>query len=295
MDARRVTVRVPATSANLGPGFDALGIALDITGDVTLEWTDKSAPPPPGRAEALALEAAQRVFERCGAVVPVGLSAQYVGDIPVGRGLGASAVLRVGAVVAANELLGAPLDQEQVLALACEVEGHPDNVLPALRGGFQVCVWAESGITHVRAPIPADLQAVLFVPDLDMPTSESRELLPEKLTRAEVVHNIGRAALVVAAFATGRLDVLDVATQDVLHQPARSRLFPEMFDIFAAAKSAGAHCAYLSGGGSAILAFVTAEPAAVGEAMRARAAALGRSGSVLVTRPRMEGATIISD
>lgn len=295
MSRSSVTVRVPATSANLGPGFDALGVALDLTGDVTVSVEPPGRRGAEDRADHLALSAARAVYERVGAATPFGLAARYRGEIPVGRGLGASAVLRVGGIVAANALLDSPLDQEQQLLLAAELEGHADNAAPALLGGFQVCVWGEDGISHVQVPLPLGLMAVLFIPELDMPTGESRKLLPASLSRRDCVHNIGRAALLVAGLATGRLDVLDVATQDVLHQPARSKLFPEMFDIFAAAREAGALCAYLSGGGSTILALTTENEQAIGEAMRARAGASGRAGRVIVTRPNLWGAEIVTD
>ena len=293
MPPTTVTVRVPATSANLGPGFDALGLALEVAGTVTVSWAERAGRPSASRADQLALGAARALFERAGKPPPAGLSVHYRGDIPVGRGLGASAVLRVGAVVGANALLGEPLDREQVLHIAAEMEGHADNAAPALLGGFQVCVWGESGITHVSVPVPPELRAVVFVPDLDMPTAESRRLLPAGLSRRDCVHNIGRAALLVAGMATGRLDVLDVATQDVLHQPARSRLFPEMYDIFAAAREAGALCAYLSGGGSSIMALTTADEDRIGDAMAARALSAGRGGRVIHTRPSARGAEIV--
>jgi homoserine kinase len=294
MPPTRVTVRVPATSANLGPGFDALGLALDLTGDVTVALSGHPASPAHGPAERLALAAARAVYERAGRPVSDDLHVAYRGDIPVGRGLGASAVLRVGAVVGANTVLGSPLDSAQVLLLAAELEGHADNVAPAMLGGFQVCVWGESGIVQVQVPLPAELRAVLFVPDLEMPTDASRRLLPDVLPRRDCVHNIGRAALLVAGLAAGRLDVLDLATQDVLHQPARSRLFPQMYEIFAAARAAGALCAYLSGGGSSIMALATANEAQIGEAMAARARAAGQDGRVIITRPSARGAEILA-
>jgi homoserine kinase len=289
-----VTVRVPATSANLGPGFDALGLALAVTGEVTVEWSDRGGRFPAGRAEQLALTAARAVYTRAGRPPPPGLRVRYRADIPVGRGLGASAVLRVGAVVGANVLLGQPFDDETLLGIAAELEGHPDNAAPALLGGLQICVREERGLVHAAVPVPDGLHAVLFVPDLDMPTSESRRLLPSSLSRQDCVHNIGRAALLVAAMATGRLDLLDTATRDVLHQPARSRLFPAMYDIFAAARGAGALCAFLSGGGSAIMALADAAAEHIGDAMQARARAAGVGGRVILTRPSAQGAEVVA-
>lgn len=293
MPPTSVTVRVPATSANLGPGFDALGVAIDLYGEITVTWSDRPARFPENRGEQLALGAAQAVYQHLGRPRPSGLHAAVAGGIPVGRGLGASAVLRVGAVMGANILVGEPLDQETVLRIATELEGHADNAAPALLGGFQVVVWTGARVEHITVPVAADLRFVLFVPELDMPTGESRKLLPRSLERRDAVHNIGRAALLVAALATGRTDALDLATQDVLHQPARSALFPAMFDIFQAARDAGALCAYLSGGGSSIMAFALEHEAAIGEAMAARARAAGLGGQVILTRPASMGAHVV--
>ncbi len=290
---RSVTVRVPATSANLGPGFDAMGIALELTGDVTISHHDRPAPFPRDKAEQIALAAARAVFQHAGTPPTVTLQATYEGAIPVGRGLGASAVLRVGAVVAANALLGEPFTPDQLAVLAAELEGHADNVVPALFGGFQVVVWDEGALTRVQVPLPAGLEAVLLIPELEMPTTETRKHLPLEVSRQEAVHNIGRATLLVACMATGRLDGLRVATQDVLHQPARSRLFPALYDVIDAALEAGAWGAYLSGGGSAVLAFTTGAADAVGAAMVAAAAQHGAAGRYLCTRPRVCGAEIV--
>lgn len=279
----------------MGPGFDSAGIALDLTADVRVTLHDAPAPFAHGRAEQLALTAARAVFARAGLPPSANLQAEFHGDIPVGRGLGASAVLRAGAVIAANRLLDDRFTLHQVLEIATELEGHADNVAPAIFGGFQIVVWHEGTLTRVEVPLPADLQAVLLIPDLDMPTSESRRLLPHELTRQEAVFNIGRAALLVAALATGRLDALRVATQDVLHQPSRAKLFPALFDVIAAALSAGAACAYLSGGGSAVLALTTINTDRIGGAMLAASKHRGTSGRFIVTRPRACGAEIIAD
>ncbi|HLZ70961.1 MAG TPA: homoserine kinase [Dehalococcoidia bacterium] len=292
---RSVTVRVPATSANLGPGFDAMGIALDLTGDVTIALLDHPAPVPSSRAEQIALAAARAVFSRADAPQRVNLQAAYAGEIPVGRGLGASAVLRAGAVVAANTLLGGPLGVDQLALLAAELEGHADNVVPALFGGFQVVVWDEGELTRVQVPVPQELEAVLLIPELEMPTTETRKHLPAAVSRQEAVHNIGRATLLVAAMAAGRLDLLRVATQDVLHQSARSRFFPALYDVIDAALGAGAWGAYLSGGGSAVLAFTSGASTRIGEAMVSAAARHSTAGRYLCTRPRTRGAEIIYD
>src|SRR3990172_2689107 len=203
----------------------------------------------------------------------------------MGRGRGASGVARVGGLLAANALAGEPLDREELLELGTDLEGHADNVAPALFGGLQVCVLEGDRVLHTAAPLPAGLWAVLFVPELHMPTRESRKLLPGSLSRADAVANTGRAALLVAAMARGRFDLLDAATQDRLHQPARSQLFPAMSAAFDAARQAGPHCAYLSGGGSTICALATANQHQIADAMQQAAHERETPGATIITPP----------
>jgi len=294
-----VTVRVPATSANLGPGFDCLGLALDLWGTITLRRTDGS--PPQGGApsassgqalERMVLAASYRVYERLGRTAP-DLAVRYDGAIPIARGLGASAVARVGGLVAANVLESGHLDPEELLVMAADLEGHADNAAPALFGGLQAAVRDGDRIFHLGLPLPASLTAVLFIPELHMPTGKSRQLLPRTLSRADAVHNIGRAALLVAALPQGRFDLLGTATQDRLHQPARSRLFPAMYAIFEAARAAGAHCAYLSGGGSTICALASGNEQAIATAMAEAARRREVAGETMITVPSERGAKIV--
>jgi len=287
MPVDSASVRVPATSANLGAGFDCLGLALDLWSTVTVHLGRDNDADPMAR---MAYTAARRVFDKAGMPMPRQMGARYEGKIPIARGLGASAVARVGGLVAANVLAGRPLSSEQLLALGTDLEGHADNVAPALFGGFQVCVVQDRRIQHTSAPVPDALRAVLFVPELRMPTKESRKLLPSHLTRGDVVHNSSRTALLVAAFAAGRFDLLDTAVDDRLHQPPRSKLFPAMYAIFDAAKVAGAHCAYLSGGGSTLCAFATEREEGIADAMLEAARSRGVDGYTIVTRPTAKGA-----
>jgi homoserine kinase len=276
--ARPVTVQVPATSANLGPGFDALGVALDWTAHISLaaasgESPHPSADPIAAAIEGMAVSAAGALFEACGEPVPV-FRATYEGDMPVGRGLGMSAAARAAGLVAANAMLGGRLTDEELVPIAVRLEGHGDNIIPALFGSLQVVVHGE-GHSAVHVPIvpPDDLRLALLIPEFSMPTEESRKRLPVTLTRQEAVANIGRAALVVAALTQHRYDTLGVAVEDILHQPARSQLFPAMYPIFEAARATGAYGAYLSGGGSTVAAFVSPGVAeAVASSMLAEAA-----------------------
>ncbi|HXF51975.1 MAG TPA: homoserine kinase [Dehalococcoidia bacterium] len=289
MSAREVTVRVPATSANLGPGFDCLGLALALFARVTL----REAPgPEPDAAGAMMLAAARAAYRAAGRTPP-DLSASWDGDIPVARGLGASAAFRVGAAVAANVLMGRPLDDDALLDLTAGLEGHGDNVAPALFGGLRVVVREGKRFRSLGSPLAPGLRLALFVPDFEMPTDESRKALPAALSREDAVHNIGRAALLVAALATGAWDALGPATEDRLHQPARAGIFPALPTILSAAREAGAHGAYLSGGGSTVAAFVTSGADAVARAMAEAAAGEGVSGRTIVTEPSPVGALVV--
>jgi len=286
-----VSVRVPATSANLGPGFDCLGLALDLWGTITIRRSSERTEDRP--MAAMALIGARRVFERTHTDA-YQWQALYEGTLPIARGLGASAVARVGGIVAANELSDDKLDREELLSLATELEGHADNAAPALFGGFQVSAVEGERVFHTSAPLPDGLQAVLFVPEMRVATKDARRVVPDSLSRADAVFNLGRSSLLVAALASGRLDLLDAATQDRLHQRQRAELMPAMVPIFEAARAAGAHCAYLSGSGSTICALATANTEAIGAAMSAAGSANNAPGQTIITRPSAKGAEVVS-
>ena len=290
MPLSTVSVRVPATSANLGPGFDCLGMALDLWATITLS---KDAPPNDHPLARMADNAARALFAAAELEPPVGLAATYEGSIPIARGLGASAIARAGGVLAANALAGDPFDREHLLFLAAELEGHADNAAPALFGGLQVVVRDRGKLAHIGAPLPEELKAVLLVPELRMPTQKSRKLLPQSLSRTDAVQNASRTALLIAAFGQGRLDLLDEATKDRLHQPARAKLFPGMFGIFDAAKAAGAHCAYLSGGGSTICALCSDNEQGIADAMLEAATSREVAAETLITAPTQRGAEVV--
>lgn len=300
MPERSVTVRVPATSANLGPGFDCLGVALDWTADIRLTVSDTPQQRPDGPIERMVVSAALSLYTRAGMTPPAGIGASWIGDIPVGRGMGVSAAARVAGLLAADALLDigpggpGPHDREALLMLATQLERHGDNAAPALFGGLQVVVAEDDLVVHVGIEPPADLQVALLIPEFSMPTEESREKLPERLTRNQAVHNIGRAALLVAALTQRRYDLLETATEDVLHQPARATIFTAMYPIFQAAREAGALGVFLSGGGPTIAAFVRTGAEDVAGAMREAAAARGVEATTRVCHLRSAGAEIIA-
>lgn len=289
------TVRVPATSANLGPGFDSLGVALDWFGTYTVTLSDSNVPPPPGPIEQMTASAVLSLFQQAGTPIPAGITVNYEGDIPVGRGFGVSASARAAGLIAADALIEGGRTLQDLIPLAVQLEGHGDNIVPAMLGGLRVVVEDDDELVEVGITPPDDLKLVTLIPEFSMPTEESRKSLPERLTRNQAVHNIGRSALLVAALTQGRYDLLGTATEDVLHQPARSTLFPAMYPIFQAARDAGAYGVYLSGGGSTVAAF--ADPARADEiagAMREIAAVHGLDVDARVCAMTATGAELVS-
>ncbi len=293
-----VTVSVPATSANLGSGFDSLGLALDLTSRVTVTIEH-----PDGNSHSLATmiaAAARAAYREAGRPEPAELRIVWEdGDprrpIPIARGLGASAAARAAGIVAANALMDGPLSDSQLLNVGAELEGHADNMAPALFGGMQITVKDADTWLRLAVPLADGLKLVLFIPDLEMPTRESRARRPHRLPREDAIFNLGRAAMLVAALEQGRWELLDAATQDRLHQSARSEAFSALPDIIDAAKEAGAHGAYLSGGGSAIAAFATDGEERIARLMQQAAIARGYSGRTMITEPTLEGARVLRD
>ena len=274
-----IRVRVPATTANLGPGFDALGLALRLHNTVSLEEAEEPRIEIEGEgAMALPRDASHLAYRAALAVVdavrsrggrggvPRAFRLRQHNRIPLARGLGSSAAAIVGGAAAANALLGRPLDEQALIDLAAGMEGHPDNVAPALLGGLVVCVATEAGKIRYTRLIPKRLRVVIAIPEFAVSTAEARRLLPDQVPFRDAVFNVTRTALLVAALADGRTDLLDEATRDRLHQPYRAALVPGLDAVFAAARDAGAHGVALSGSGPTVVAFGGA--AGIGEAMR---------------------------
>lgn len=299
-----VRVRVPATSANLGPGFDALGIALDVFEEVQLARLPQDAGAPRIRVHGssagrlrqdtnlLAYRGVAAVYARLGRPVPP-LALDLFTGIPYARGLGSSAAAIVGGITAANAIEGSPLAEAALLEIATALEGHPDNVAPALLGGLVVSVQGAAGVTSKRLEPPGELLAVLCIPEQSSSTKHARGLIPKHVPLADAVFNLGRTALLVAAFATRDWPLLREAMEDRLHQPARGTAFPALHPTIRAALDAGAHGAALSGAGSTIIAFATERTDQIAEAMRRAAEAAGYPSAAAVVRPVGRGATLV--
>ena len=263
----RVTVRVPASSANLGPGFDALAVALDLAEDVTLSRLPEGSRPHvrvtgvnasllPHDETLLAYRGVVGAYQRMGRELPA-LDLELVTRIPRSGGLGGSAAAIVAGVVAANALEGSPLTQAEELDLVAGIEGHPDNVSAALLGGLVVCVAGRDGPVSTRLPVPTDLQAVLCLPETSISTKSARGVIPQNFSIGDAVFNLGRTALIVASFATRDWSLLRDGMDDRIHQPARGGILEALHPVITAAIDAGAHGAALSGAGSAMIALST--------------------------------------
>ncbi len=257
-----ITVRAPASSANLGPGFDCLGIALSLftTVRVTPQAVTKVVPLGAELADTPADErnyiykAMQVAARAVGRTLPPA-RVEIETDVPLARGLGSSASALVAGLAAGNALLGAPLDAEELLELAAREEGHPDNVAPALLGGIVVATLDRAGTHYVRLDAPERLGVTVFIPDFELSTSKARAVLPTDYTRADTVHALSHAALLAAALACGRLDLLAHAMQDRVHQIWRAPLVPGLTDVLEDATVNGALGAALSGAGPTVLCF----------------------------------------
>ena len=304
---RSVTVQVPATTANLGPGYDCLGLALGLHNVVTLALADEpgvriegeGAQSLPRDGTHLVLGAAQAAADAAGETLPA-LDLHQLNRIPLARGLGSSSAAIVGGIVAANALLELGLSERAMLDIATAVEGHPDNVAPALLGGLTVCCTLESERAPARAEVLVErldvapgLSCVVAIPDFEVATHEARRALPEDIPHADGVFNLCRVGLIVAGLVSGDFGVLGEAMRDRLHQPYRAHLVPGMDDVVAAALDAGAHGAALSGSGPTVAAFVSEGGEEVGAAM---VNAFARAGTTAVARTlplSPEGARII--
>ncbi len=252
----RVTVRVPATSANLGSCFDAAGIALSLYNTFSFEKADtltfEKVDPRFCNEENLAFIAYRKVCERIGVPFGVKITEEAI-EVPVSRGLGSSATLIVAGAVAANLLHGAPLSDGDLLAVATEIEGHPDNVAPALFGGLCVSLMDDGMPFHVCHPVSEKVYFTAVYPNFEVATRDARAVLPKTVDRADAIYNLSRAALLPSAFATADFDMIRAVTKDRLHEPYRKPLFRNVDEVEKAAYAAGAVSFIISGAGSTCL------------------------------------------
>jgi len=297
-------IKVPATSANMGPGFDSIGVALQLYNHLWFEQIDegleiiikrKHEIEIPTDKNNLIYKTMVDFFAETGNVMPPVRLIQE-DYIPMIRGLGSSAACIVAGLLAANHMSGCHYSREQLAQIAAKIEGHPDNSNPALFGGMVVGATDYNEMRHVRLDLPNDLVFAIMVPNFPVSTHDARRVLPSTYDRSDAVFNASRAALLVASIYSGNYENLSMAMQDSIHQPYRSQLIPDMERIFKAAKNYGALGAYLSGAGSTLMAVLTDKQAETFQyKMTAYLKAIPNEWQLTLLKPDEKGAQLVAE
>eukprot|EP00986_Skeletonema_menzelii_P005613 scaffold2086_cov149-Skeletonema_menzelii.AAC.10 len=312
-----VTVRVPASSANCGPGYDCIGLAVDLWTEVTVSRADEfeitaegdGAEEMPKDDSNYIVTGVKAAYETANKPMPP-LKYHVVSRIPYARGLGSSSAAIVAGIIAGLVLAGHRLPvwgSESLLQIAASIEGHPDNVAPVIYGGFQVGIHNGTRWVTERIPSPPGMQCVMFIPDFIGKTSAARAVLKDTIPRADAAFNIGRVAFLIHALCLGNLDNLKWGVQDRMHQPQRAEvLYKHLFPMIKAAEESGACCAFLSGAGPTVMAFTSGASGdiftqrekertdySVAKAMMEVAQTYGVKGRIVVTQASQEGARVV--
>lgn len=257
-------IQIPATSANLGAGFDALGLALTYYNYVEMEESDtidissSDGLDIPKDEKNLIYISAKDLFNVCGKKLN-GLKLVQTNNIPMARGLGSSSACIIAGLVGANKMLGNPLTKDDLVDLSAQIEGHPDNTAPALLGGIVTAVFDGRKVHWVKQEVFTKLKFVSIIPDFELKTEQARACLPKEISHKDAVYNLSRAALFSASLLTGKFENLRTAVHDRLHQPYRMELIPHCREVFDIAYTHGAYGAYISGAGPTIMAIVDEE------------------------------------
>ncbi|QAT49294.1 homoserine kinase [Caproiciproducens sp. NJN-50] len=261
-----IRIQVPATSANLGSGFDSLGIALTMYNQVWMEESDaidiscKDDVVVPTDETNLIYWAAKRLYDLCGHKLP-GMRIIQLNNIPMARGLGSSSACIVAGILGANRMLGSPLGRQDLINLAAQIEGHPDNTTPAIEGGLAASAIEAGRVYSVSVPVSEKIRFALFIPPFELKTEMARSVLPAEYSRSDAVYNLSRSALMAASLFSGRLENLRVAVQDKIHQPYRSGLIEHLDDVFRLSYELGSLGTYISGAGPTIISMIPADGA----------------------------------
>jgi homoserine kinase len=257
-----IEIKIPATSANMGPGFDCLGIALNLYNHFYIEETDGALEIDCGdeafnNSDNLIYTSMEYTYEKLNlGKLPRGLRIKCTASIPVSRGLGSSAACILGGVIGASELAGGVLSKDEILNIATEIEGHPDNLAPALFGGMIVSIMDNDRVYYERINIPQGVKFCVMIPDFKLSTKEARAVLPSSINFKDSVFNVGRVALMLAALTNGNWDLLRVACEDKLHQPYRGRLIKGYDEIISQVKNQDYMAVFISGAGPSIMAIL---------------------------------------
>lgn len=293
-----IRVRVPATSANMGPGFDCLGIALNMYNRFYVEEVESGlyidgCEDSFRNENNLTYVAMQKCFEKIGyAYKTKGLKISLKSDIPVSRGLGSSASCIVGGVLAANEIAKGNLSKKEILEIASEIEGHPDNITPAVLGGMTVSIKEGNQVYYEKVNLPGNLKFCAIIPDFKIATKDSRARLPDKIPHKDGVYNIGRVSLLIAALSNGNFDLLKYACSDRLHEMYRGSLIGNYNEIVDECKRLNSLCVFLSGAGPTIMAVLREEDRFFTERMKFYLSKLENKWEIKELKPDLDGAYI---
>ena len=256
-----IKIEIPATSANLGSGFDSLGVALNLYNHVWMEEADeiditsKDDIQVPTDETDLIYWSAERLYKECGKVLP-GLRIIQENNIPMTRGLGSSSACIAAGLIGANRFLGSPLSKHDLVNLACKIEGHPDNTTPALLGGLVTTAMENGKVYSVSVPVAKNIRFGVFIPPFELKTEVARKALPNEYTRENAVYNLSRSSLMTAALFSGSLENLRVAVQDSIHQPYRKKFINGVETVFRMSYELGSYGTYISGAGPSIIAII---------------------------------------
>lgn len=294
-----VKVKVPATSANLGPGFDALGISLNLYNNFEFEEIEKGlvitgVEKSLASKNNLVYRSMMRTFDEI-KYNPKGIKIHMDAQVPMSRGLGSSAACIIGGIMGANYLGGEILTTDEILDLATEIEGHPDNVAPALLGGLVVSIVEGRKTIYNRLDIAKGIKFVALIPDFTLSTKKAREVLPETIPFKDCTNNVSRVSMLLTALVNGKFHLLEYAFKDVLHQPYRGKLIPSFFDIIDRSRQYGAFGAYLSGAGPTIMAVAKEDDGEFTKKIKKYLKTLDNSWTVEELQIDTKGATVEKD
>jgi len=275
----KIKLKIPATTANFGSGFDVFGAALKLYNEIEITATSdkrqassfeiigEGSDSLPKNEKNIIWQAMKLVFKKC-QLPTINCQQKFTNNIPLARGLGSSAAARLGGLMAANILCDGKLSNDEIICMATQLEGHPDNVVPALSGGLCVCNYDGKNVKYAKFKMPDDLKAVLCIPDFELSTDRARKILPKKVSHKDAVFNLSRVAMFISAIVQKKYEFLSLAMEDKLHQPYRKKLIPGLDDVFKGAKNAGALGVCISGSGPTIIALVSEEKSGyIGRAM----------------------------
>lgn len=277
-----VCVRVPASTSNLGPGFDCLGLALNIYNEVAVAWGQ-------GEKDPFLLQAANHFWQHSGCD-PRPFACSIRGEVPRSRGLGSSVTVRLGLLHGLNHLCGSPLDGDAIFTLCTQLEGHPDNAAASAFGGFTIC--RPDGV-HARYEVTEELHLALLIPEMECSTNEARKAVPTTFSREDAVWNLGHVAFLAAALASGDYPSLRDAFSDRWHQPYRGRFLPFLEPALQAGRRAGALGGWLSGSGSTVACLVLGDAGQAQEVARAMQAASHIPAGIRLAQADNAGAVLL--